>query len=806
MYGIDNNTDTCSSSSICSISKRCEIRDHTACEISLAAAVTDKYALHVSLELSYIRAHVSAALWDYFSLSHSIPCRAFLEVQQQPLLRISLSGAVLQLLRGKQPQLLQARRGEDTGSNSTLLSRSPLGTPLLVYSSNKIQREQRDSIRVLSILGPYISNVKTAKRRESLRRVSVPWKSTIPLFSPMNLIGFSPPRPQTYRILSTLFNFAREILSEARFYVTRYIYESSTRARTDPDNLVSKGLDFYTMRRYSSSSCETDRLATDDTRDVKPAADYRAPEGKMYLMRDSEMRRSCPVEIEDQSISKRLGRILRENKPARPTITSPRSYFSPAAASQYIPDAGFILKYTQNGHFSAKLFLSVDVSNLSKFAMLFIIDMISLSTTALILELFSAYVTRMGDTIMKLIDVDFKTALIRELFSACITHVAPSRLLEIYINPRVFRCVSQSPLTLHAHIYCSRGFEAATVTVTDSGIEAALRAFGTTRSSLVCTMRQQQQQQLRACIHYASINSRSAINSETSTKFDNKIKIQKEFIEFVSITGYRDKPVRRRTTAMHVAFRYGNFYCAGYLGPYLFMIYNRIDVNYTDDDGLTHFHCACKFNLFDVVKRFLELGQDPNCPAKESEASWVDTPLYLAAKSASDEVLELLLRNGVRLDLASSGGLTPLHVICSRRYGRVDSVKLFFETIHEVGQEVQIDVENDEGWTPLQLAVANIAPKIVEVILDRGADPSRFVLHDKTDFEETTRYRQFYDIEENEKFELAARALFIVEQFEKRGRKLYRTLSSLSRKLIICYHQVAARALKKRRTRRTRRT
>uniref|UniRef100_A0ABD2VW90 Uncharacterized protein n=1 Tax=Trichogramma kaykai TaxID=54128 RepID=A0ABD2VW90_9HYME len=209
----------------------------------------------------------------------------------------------------------------------------------------------------------------------------------------------------------------REILSEARFYVTRYIYMKAP--RTDPDNLVSKGLDFYTMRRCSSS-CETDRLATDDTLDVKLAADYRAPEAKIHLMRDSEMRRSCPTPIYVESFRK----DTRENKPARPTITSPRSYFSPVAASRYIPDAKFILKYTVNEHFSAKLFLSVDVSNLSKFAMLFIIDMISLSTVeiiALTLQLFSACVTHMRDTIMKMIDVVFKTGLMLELFSACVT-------------------------------------------------------------------------------------------------------------------------------------------------------------------------------------------------------------------------------------------------------------------------------------------------------------------------------------------------------------------------------------------------
>uniref|UniRef100_A0ABD2VWP8 Uncharacterized protein n=1 Tax=Trichogramma kaykai TaxID=54128 RepID=A0ABD2VWP8_9HYME len=150
--------------------------------------------------------------------------------------------------------------------------------------------------------------------------------------------------------------------------------------------------------------------------------------------------------------------------------------------------------------------------------------------------------------------------------------------------------------------------------------------------------------------------------------------------------------------------------------------------------------------MLGVVKQFLVLGQDPNCPAEESEASWDYTPLSLAVHWAREIMWLYLLKNGAKLDLAGSRGLTPLHVICTERF--VNSVKYFFKIIDDIGLEVQINVQSNEKWTLLQLAVANIEPEIVEVILDRGADLSRFALHDKTVFEKD-RIRYIEDKEKN---------------------------------------------------------
>ncbi|KAL7296085.1 hypothetical protein TKK_0010636 [Trichogramma kaykai] len=88
-------------------------------------------------------------------------------------------------------------------------------------------------------------------------------------------------------------------------------------------------------------------------------------------------------------------------------------------------------------------------------------------------------------------------------------------------------------------------------------------------------------------------------------------------VNFVINIGYKGEPkvdedgklLLRRTTPIHHAFRSD----CGIVISNLFKIYDRFDVNYTDEDGLTHFYVACAWDCEDVVEKFLDLGQvNPN--------------------------------------------------------------------------------------------------------------------------------------------------------------------------------------------------
>uniref|UniRef100_A0ABD2X5B6 SOCS box domain-containing protein n=1 Tax=Trichogramma kaykai TaxID=54128 RepID=A0ABD2X5B6_9HYME len=195
-------------------------------------------------------------------------------------------------------------------------------------------------------------------------------------------------------------------------------------------------------------------------------------------------------------------------------------------------------------------------------------------------------------------------------------------------------------------------------------------------------------------------------------------------IDFVIATGYTDepdldeegKPLFRHTTAIHDVVR-----CyRRYLIPDLFKIYDKFDVNYTDEpDGLTHFHAACEWGCDDVVKKFLELGQDPDCLPQEPNTTTVDPPLHKALIEDRKEVVELLLRSGANPNLTNNEGKTSLHWVRADEIG-----KMFFEIIDEMNQPLQIDVRDQYGWTPLRDAVMSGSREWIELLLARGSDPN----------------------------------------------------------------------------------
>ncbi|CAB0037974.1 unnamed protein product [Trichogramma brassicae] len=87
---------------------------------------------------------------------------------------------------------------------------------------------------------------------------------------------------------------------------------------------------------------------------------------------------------------------------------------------------------------------------------------------------------------------------------------------------------------------------------------------------------------------------------------------------------------------------------------------------------------------------------------------------------------------------------------------------------------IRIDARDNKGWTPLRLAVTNLMPNTVAVLLDRGvADLASFVFPTEAHFDEYLGHLKGSSIEW--KFITAISAMTLVECLEKRGYELDRS-------------------------------
>uniref|UniRef100_A0ABD2XJW8 Uncharacterized protein n=1 Tax=Trichogramma kaykai TaxID=54128 RepID=A0ABD2XJW8_9HYME len=194
-------------------------------------------------------------------------------------------------------------------------------------------------------------------------------------------------------------------------------------------------------------------------------------------------------------------------------------------------------------------------------------------------------------------------------------------------------------------------------------------------------------------------------------------------IKFVIKTGYKDEPkvdengelLFRRTTELHRANKW-TFDVRN-----LFKVYDRFDVNYTDESGLTHLHMACKHGFDYFVEKFLRLGQDPNCVCQETG----DSPLHSTViwdTRTNNRMIKLLLEHGANPNLANNDGSTPMHIICKNMLDMSTAAEPFFETHDRKHHTVLFNAQDKWDQTPLHYALAEGSQRIAQMLLERGAD------------------------------------------------------------------------------------
>ncbi|XP_023314785.1 ankyrin-3-like [Trichogramma pretiosum] len=228
-------------------------------------------------------------------------------------------------------------------------------------------------------------------------------------------------------------------------------------------------------------------------------------------------------------------------------------------------------------------------------------------------------------------------------------------------------------------------------------------------------------------------------------------------------------------TPLHLALDYNRTRLAEWL------MRNGANRNSTNAKGETPLHVACKhYPARHLVSAFSRVN------ARDKEGN---TPLHLALDNGLIDTIESLLRNGADPNLSNAEGRTPLHVACDRVVKDDSLIDLFFKVNDELNRTVRVDARDDKGNTALQLAVENVFPSAVDVLLNRGADLTEFVFPSATCLIDKFRARvsSIFYVWYESKLRLVVSALMCAERLEVAGYRLDRSAALTIMKLFAEY-------------------
>uniref|UniRef100_A0ABD2X3J5 Uncharacterized protein n=1 Tax=Trichogramma kaykai TaxID=54128 RepID=A0ABD2X3J5_9HYME len=231
---------------------------------------------------------------------------------------------------------------------------------------------------------------------------------------------------------------------------------------------------------------------------------------------------------------------------------------------------------------------------------------------------------------------------------------------------------------------------------------------------------------------------------------------------------------KRGNTALHFALRNNNYKLVQSL------LYNKANPNLANGQRLRPLHIICRRTveedyLLDTFFRTMKVIPEPQRGATvevDAPDNLNRTMLQWAMANGFKRIAETLLRNGADPNLANAEGSTPLHRICTSDSDDIDMLEKFFAVCRDIKRTVQVDAVDALGHTPLQRAVANLKPKIIDVLLRNDPDLSEFKFPE-TDYFATEFQPDRLNIE-TDALKVAFRALAVIKQLEDKDYKLDR--------------------------------
>ena len=115
----------------------------------------------------------------------------------------------------------------------------------------------------------------------------------------------------------------------------------------------------------------------------------------------------------------------------------------------------------------------------------------------------------------------------------------------------------------------------------------------------------------------------------------------------------------------------------------------------------------------DLVNALIVMGADLSW-----EGEYGGTPLYAAVSNSKKEIVHMLLEAGADPNQKSKGRFSPLISACDKYRPNLEIINLLFE------YGADPNIQDNDGSTPLHIAVRNDNSEITELLLTNGADPN----------------------------------------------------------------------------------
>ena len=141
----------------------------------------------------------------------------------------------------------------------------------------------------------------------------------------------------------------------------------------------------------------------------------------------------------------------------------------------------------------------------------------------------------------------------------------------------------------------------------------------------------------------------------------------------------------------------------------------------TKDDGYTPLHSAARYG-HDTVLTILLRNSKENIDTNDA---YKNTALFLAADNGEEKCVEVLLKNGAKAGCQNNRKATAL--ISAARYGYTKIVQMLLTpetTEYEGLSKLEIDEQDDSGFSALEWAVYKDHKDIVQMLLSCNADVS----------------------------------------------------------------------------------